>query len=240
MIIGTLDEWQQKAARVAGLSYLLTFAAVVFANFGIHDRLNVTGNAAATAQKILENERLFRIGIACDLFYSAGIVVLLTALYVILKPVNRGLALLATFWKLVYVLAWVVMTLQFFDALRLVHGADYLRVFEAARLQALAKLYLSARFDRYYGGLLFYTLGLTVSSYLWLKSNYIPRALATFGVISSAWCAACTFVFLIFPDFTKFVNLWWFDTPMGLFELATSFWLLFKGLKPGVQAASRL
>jgi Domain of unknown function (DUF4386) len=237
MIIGTIDESQQKAARVAGISYLLTFAAVVFANFGIHDRLNVTGNAAATAQKIIANERLFRIGIACDLFYSVGIVVLLTALYVILKPVNRGLALLATFWKLVYVLAWVVMTLQLFDALRLLHGADYLRVFEAERLQAWAKLYLSARFDRYYGGLLFYTLGLTVSSYLWLKSNYIPRALAAFGVISSAWCAVCTFVFLIFPDFTKLVNLWWFDTPMGLFEIATSLWLLFKGLRPPGSAA---
>jgi hypothetical protein len=42
---------------------------------------------------------------------------------------------------------------------------------------------------------------------------------------------ACTFVFLIFPGFTRAVNLWWFDSPMGLFEMATSFWLLFKGLR---------
>ncbi len=230
--MSTIDESQRKAARVAGFTYLFTFAIVVFSNFAIHDRLNVAGNAAATAQNILAHETLFRIGIACDLVYCIGVVILLTALYVILEPVNRGLALLAALWKLVYALAWVFMTLKFFDALRLLYPAAYLRVFETERLQALAKLYLSARFDRYYGGLLFYALGGTVSSYLFLKSNYIPKVLAASGVIAFAWCAACTFVFLIFPDFTRIVNLWWFDTPMGLFELASGFWLLFKGLRP--------
>ena len=39
-----------------------------------------------------------------------------------------------------------------------------------------------------------------------------------------------TFVSIIPPDFSKVVNLWWFDSPMGIFEFATSFWLLFKGL----------
>ena len=48
------------------------------------------------------------------------------------------------------------MTLNLFDALRLLSGADYLQVFDAERLQALARLSLSVRFDQYYVGLLFY------------------------------------------------------------------------------------
>jgi len=68
----------------------------------------------------------------------------------------------------------------------------------------------------------------------------IPRALAAWGVIASAWCAACTFVFIISPDFAKVVNLWWFDSPMGIFEIVTSFWLLFKGLKPYGTADAQL
>jgi hypothetical protein len=231
MTIGTIDESQRKAARVVGLAYLITFATVVYVNFGIHDRLIVENNAE-TARNILAHERLFRIGIAGDLIYCAGVVALLTALYVILKPVNRGLALLAAFWRLVWVLMWLVMTLNLFDALRLLNGADYLRAFEAERLQALASLYLGARFDYYYVGLLFGSLASTVCGYLWFKSRYIPRSLAAFGVISSAWCVACTFVFYIFPTFDKVVNLWWFDTPMGIFDIALSFWLLFKGLQP--------
>jgi uncharacterized protein DUF4386 len=231
-----IEPAQQTAARVAGFTYLFTVATVIFAQFGIHDRLIVEGNAAETARNIMAHERLFRISIACDLIYCAGVVVLLTALYVILKPVNRSLALLAAFWRLVYALMWVLMTLNLFDALRLSTGVDHLRVFEAERSQALARLYLAARFDQYYVGLLFCALASTVCNYLWFKSNYIPKALAAWGVISSVFCATCTFAFTISPNFAKVVNLWWFDSPMGIFDIATSFWLLFKGLRPSVVA----
>lgn len=239
MTFTSIDESQRKAARVAGLAGLLTLPFVVFANFAIHDRLIVAGNVAETARNIMAHERLFRIGIACDLIYTAGVVVLLSALYVVLKPVNRNLALLAAFWRLVYALLWVRMTLNLFDALRLLSGADYLRAFEAEQLQAMARFYLSARFDQYYVGLLFWGLAATVCSYLLFRSNHIPRALAAFGVIASGWCVACTFVFIIFPGFAQVVNLWWFDTPLGIFEIATSFWLLFKGLRPAVNISRR-
>ncbi|MDP9203270.1 MAG: DUF4386 domain-containing protein [Gemmatimonadota bacterium] len=191
------------------------------------------GNTAARwALATQLTERAAWISIACDLIYSAGMVVLVAALYVILKPVNRTLALVAAFWRLVYALMWIRMTLNLFDALRLLSGADYLRAFEADRLQALARLYLSASFDQYYVGLLFWGLAATVCSYMWFRSNYIPRSLASFGVISSGWCAFCTCAFIIFPNFAKVVNLWWFDSPIGVFEIALSFWLLFKGLRP--------
>jgi hypothetical protein len=227
----TVDESQRKSARVAGFAYLITLVTVVYANFGIHDRLIVESNAE-TARNILAHERLFRIGIAGDLIYCAGVIVLLTALYVILKPVNRVLALLAAFWRFVFVLMWLVMTLNLFSALRLLSDPDYSRAFDAAPLQALASLYLGTRFDHYYVGLLFGALASTVCGYLWFKSRYIPRALAAFGVISSAFCVVCTLIFYIFPDFDKHVNLWWFDSPMTVFDIALSFWLLFKGLRP--------
>ena len=232
MTISTIDESQGKAAKVAGLAYLITVVIVVYVNFGIHERLIVTNNAAETARNILAHERLFRIGIVGDLIYCAGVVVLLTAFYVILKPVSRGLALLATLWRLVWVLMWLIMTLNLFGALRLIRGADYLRTFEAERSQALARFYLGATFDYYYVGLLFGALASTVCGYLWFKSGYIPRSLSVFGVISSAFCVACTLVFHVFPNFEKIVNLWWFNTPMAIFDIILSFWLLTKGLRP--------
>src|SRR5271157_4593396 len=140
----TIDESQRKAAKVAGFAYLITFATVVYVNFGIHDRLIVEDNAE-TARNILAHERLFRVGIVGDLFYCAGVIVLLTALYVILRPVNRGLALLAAFWRLVWVLMWLAMTLHLFDALRLLRDEDSMRAFDAERLQALASFYLGTR-----------------------------------------------------------------------------------------------
>src|SRR6266498_4730767 len=231
MVISTIDESQRRAARAAGLAYVFSTAAVLSVQFGIRSRLIVAGQAAETARNIAAHERLFRTYIAGDLLYFVGVVVLLTALYVILKAVNQNLALLAAYSRLVYALVWVHMTVNDFAALRLVSGADYLKAFGADRLQALMRLYL-AGFDAYYVALLFYGLGATACGYLWFKSHYIPRALAAGGAISAGWCAACTFAFLIFPGFANVVNLWWFDSPMAVLELATSFWLLFKGLRP--------
>ena len=232
MTATAIDGFQRTAAKVAGATALITMAIVVIANFGIRERLIVAGNVAETARNIVAHERLFRINIACDLTYVAGVIVLLTALYVIFKPVSPGVALLGAIFRLVYASMWIVIGLNSFYALRLLSDADYLRVFEADRLQAMARLYLASGFDVYYVGLLFYGLASTVCSYLWFKSNYIPRGLAGFGVIASGFCAACTFVFIISPNFARIVNLWWFDSPMGIFEMALSVWLLFKGLRP--------
>lgn len=231
-IAGTrIDGSQRKAARLAGFAALVPIPFLLYANFGIHERLIVDGDVAQTARNIIAHETLFRIGIACDLIYSAGVMVSLAALYVVLKPVDRTLALLAAFWRLVYALMWVGMTLNLFGALRLLSSADYLRAFEQDRLQALTRLSLSGGLDGYYVGLLFWALAATLCSYLFFKSNYIPRALAASGMIASAWCAACTLAYVIFPGFANVVNPWWFDSPMALFEITASFWLLFKGLR---------
>src|SRR6267378_1889828 len=232
MTIRTIDNSQRTAAKVAGWSGLLTFAIVVFGNYVLLNPLTVPGNAAATAQNIVAHETQFRLTVVCFLTYSLGVVVLLSALYVILKPLNPGLALVGALSRLVFAFLWLLSTLNMLSALRLLSNANYLQVFEPDRLQALAKLHLGANFDDYYVGLPFFGLAATICAWLWLKSNYIPRGLAIFGVISSVWCVICAFVFLIFPHFNKIVNDYLFDSPMAIFELIVSFWLLFKGLRP--------
>jgi Domain of unknown function (DUF4386) len=135
-------------------------------------------------------------------------------------------------FRLVFVILWLVAPLNSLGALRLLSDASYLQVFEPDRLQALARAQIATSFDDYYVGLPFFGLAATVSAWLWLKSGYIPKGLSICGVIASAWCVFCAFVYLIFPNFNKIVNDYVFDTPMALFELIVSFWLLFKGLRP--------
>src|SRR6266436_3242635 len=139
--------------------------------------------------------------------------------------------LLGALVRLVFALLWLLAPLNLLSALRLLGSTNYLQVFEADRLQALARLQIAANFDDYYLGLPFFGLAATVCSYLWLKSGYIPRSLAAFGVIGSAWCVICAFVFLIFPSFENTVNAYWFDSPMAIFELILSVWLLSKGIR---------
>src|SRR5207237_3138050 len=146
-------------------------------------------------------------------------------LYVILKPVNPGLALIGALFRLVFALLWLLAPLNLLGALRLLSNPSYLQVFEPDRLQAMARLHIGANFDAYYVGLPFFGLAATVCAWLWLKSSYIPKGLAIFGVISSAGCVICAFIFLIFSIFNKIVIDYLFDSPMALFELIVSFWL---------------
>ena len=227
----TIEPAQQTAARVAGFTYLFATAVVVFANYALLNPLMVAGNAAETARNILAHQTQFRVIVVCFLIYSASVVVLLTALYLVLKPINRMLALIGALFRLVFGLLWLLTTLNMLSALRLLGSASYLQVFQADRLQALARVHLGANFDDYYVGLPFFGLAATVCSYLWLKSGYIPKTLAAFGVISSAWCVLCAFIFLIFPDFNQTVNDYWFDSPMAIFEIALGFLLLFRGIR---------
>jgi hypothetical protein len=237
MTLVPIDNSQRTAAKVAGIAGLFTMVIVVFANYGLLNPLIVPGNAAETARNIVAHERAFRVAVICFLLYSAGVVVLLAALYVILKPLNRGLALAGALFRLVFALLWLLSTLNLLSALRLLGSAKYLQIFEADRLQVLARLSIAGMFDDYYIGLPFFALASTVCSFLWLKSRYIPRSLAAFGVISSAWCVFCAFVYLIFPGFAEPVNPYWFDSPMAIFEMVLSLWLLFKGLRPSALVA---
>lgn len=220
---------QQQAARIAGISCLISFAVVVWANFGVFGRLVVRGNAIQTAQNILAHERLFRLGIVGNAAYCAGVIVLLTALYIIQRPLSSTLALLAAFGRLVQAFTWIVATVNLFTALRLLRDESYVSALGQEQVSVLARLYLSG-FDAYYVGLLFWALGATAGSYLWLRSGFIPRVLAVFGLLASGWCAFCTLTYYVFPGFANVVNLWWFDSPMAIFELVLSVLLIVKGL----------
>ena len=228
--MNTIDNSQRVAARVAGISGLLAMVIVVFGNYALLGPLVVPGKAAETARNFAAHQTQVRVALTCFLTYGVSVVVLLAALYVILRPVDRLLALIGALFRLVFALLWLLTTLNLLGALRLISNAPYLQAFETNHLQVLARLQIAASFDDYYIGLPFFALAATVCSYLWFKSGYIPRSLATFGVIASAWSVICAFAFLIVPTFDQTVNAYWFDSPMALFELVVSFWLLFKGI----------
>src|SRR5207237_8456261 len=175
IVNSTIDNSQRTAAKVAGWSGLFTFAIVVFGNYVLLNPLMVSGNAAATAQNIVAHQTQLRLAVVCFLTYTLGVVVLLTALYVIFKPINPGLALAGALFRFVFALLWLLAPLNLLGALRLLSNANYLQVFEPDRLQVLARLHLGANFDDYYVGLPFFGLAATVCSWLWLKSISIPK-----------------------------------------------------------------
>jgi hypothetical protein len=230
MTIGTIDEPQRKAATVVGFSYLFALPPAIFAEFYVRTQLIAFDNAAQTAQNIMAHERLFRLGTASNLTVFVLDVVLIIALYLVLMRVNRSFALLATGWGLIETATLVVVTLSDFNVLRILSGADYLHAFEANRLQALARLSLSAHADAYNVGLVLAGLRSTAFCYLWFKSRFVPRALAAWGMVASFLMGACAFSFIIFPELAKAIPVEIYGAPIFFFELTMGFWLLLKGL----------
>jgi hypothetical protein len=234
--MNVIDDSQRTAAKVAALAYPISMACVAYANFGLRGDLMVSGDFAETARRIAAAQPVFRLSIILDLVFAMGIVVQLTALYVVLSPVNRYLALLASVSKLVYAATAVLITLSSLTILRLASDPTYLRGLGPGPLNALVELNSSGGWAQYYVGLVFWAVSATLFGWLWLKSHYIPAALALFSLTSSAWCVVCSIAYLLNPAFATIVNVWLFDMPMALSYLALSCWLLLKGLRGEVSS----
>lgn len=231
MTITAVDASQHTAAKVVGAAYLLAVVTAAFSEFYVRGRLVVPGDAAETARNILADERLFRLGIGAYLITLLIDVALITALYVVLRSVDPNLALFAAFMRVVETAVLVAAILGSFETLRLLSGAEYLQALRADQLQALARIPISTYRDANAVGSVFLGIGSAVFGYLWLRSNYIPGALAALGIVGSALYATGAFVLIIFPDVPT-VTYVGSIVPLGIFEVLMGFWLLLKGLRP--------
>lgn len=220
---------QARAARLAGAMFLFINATGIFSEVFVRGSL-LSGEVTQVAQNIIESERLFRLSIVGDLVTFAGVLVLVWALYVLLRPVNRDLALLAVLLRIVETPVGVAATVNSLIAVRLLSSAEYLEVFEAGQLHALSRLARNAFGFGQDVGFIFVGLGSTVFAYLLLRSRYIPRILAGWGVFASLLFTTYNFWIIVFPGIVETLMYVSF-APMGIYEITLGFWLLIKGAK---------
>ncbi len=134
----------QKTARMAGVLYLLITILSIPVHFVIPAQLFVAGDAAATANHIMASEGLFRMGIGAELVLLLSEIVLSVLLYVLFKPVNKTLSLVAAVSRLAMTTIHGVNLLTRFIVLLLLSGAGYLTVFAPNQLHALMMVFLDA------------------------------------------------------------------------------------------------
>lgn len=223
-----IDRSQRVAARVAGALYLVLMACGVFGEFNGRGSLITDNNPAKTATAILNHVMLFRVGIVSDLVAFTGDIAMAVALYVVLRPVGRNLALLATFWRVAEAAVLGVITLNSLTMLLLLTDPRYASIFSVQQLQGLVWLFNDTHDAGYNIGLIFLSLGCIVFSWLLFKSRYIPRLLAGWGLLSYVVMLVGTIVTIVWPSNPVGAN---FDTPAGLYEIVVGLWLLLRGIK---------
>ena len=110
------DRSRQLWARWAGILLVATNGTAMFA-VCTRGSFVAARDPAQTAANIAGSETLFRLGLAFDLLTIAGVIPLVAGLYIVLKPVGRNLALLATLWRLVECCILAMLTFASFAAL---------------------------------------------------------------------------------------------------------------------------
>lgn len=218
----------QMNAKVAGVLYLLITILAIFVHFYIPGELFVPGDATATANNIMASEGLFRLGIASELVLLLSEIVLSLLLYVLLKPVNKTLSLVAAVSRLAMTTIHGANLLISFIVLLLVSGAGYLTAFEPDQLRALAMLFLDATSYGFTIGIVFLTLHAFLLGYLIFKSGYFPKVLGVLFIIASLGYLIDSFSHVLLANYqTGAVYL---ALPIAVAEIAFPLWLLFKGV----------
>ena len=135
----------QKTARFAVVLYLIITVAATVAHFYVPSNIIVPGDAAATANNIMANRALFRVGgIGSELVVLLSEIVLSVVLYVLFRPVHKTLSLLAAVSRLAMTTIHGINLINYFFVILLLSGTGYLAVFEANQLNALVMLFLDA------------------------------------------------------------------------------------------------
>ena len=215
-------------ARMAGLLYLIYIIIFSFADAFCRSEIIVFGDAAATARNIMASESQFRIGFVSNLLAAVIFLLAAWALYVVLKPVNKDLALLFLLLNLGGVVVECVNMLNLFAALLLLGGADYLKVFPVDQLQALAMFFLNLHKNGFMIAQIFYGAWVFPLGYLVFKSGFLPRILGIVLMIHCFGWLTYFFQFFLFPDYDVITYI---SFPLGFIaEFGLSLWLLIKGV----------
>ena len=217
-----------KTARMAGFLYLIYMVTHIISDVW-RDSFIVLGDAAATVSNIMAHEGLFTITAVGDLLAAALFFLAAWALYVLLKPVNKNLALLFLLLNLAGVAILCMSAINLFAALLLMNGLDYLNVFQADQLQALAMFFLNLHRNGYWIAQIFFGAWLFPLGYLVYKSGFLPKILGIVLMVHCFTWLSTVFQSFLFPGFTAITYVSW---PLGFIaEFGLTLWLLIKGAK---------
>lgn len=216
-------------ARIAGVLYLIITVAAIFAHMVIPGQLIVPGDAAATAVNITNSESLFRFGlVGGELIVLLSEIVLSVVLYVLLKPVNKTLSLVAAVSRLAMTTIHGFNLLNYYFVLQLLNGADFLTAFNPEQVNALVTLFLDAHSIGFTIGIAFLVPHVLILGYLIFKSGYFPKVLGVLFIAAGIGYLVDAFGLLLVSSYTTTPGL--IAMVIAAAEIAFPIWLLVKGV----------
>lgn len=225
-----------KDARRAGLLYLAFVITCIFAGV-VRAKLIVLGDASITADLLRNSMWLLRISFIDDVVSAVLFLLAAWALYVLLKPVNKNLALLFLLLNAAGVAVQCLSLLCLFAPMLINGSADIQNAFNPDQRNALNLLFLNLHKSGFVIAQIFYGTWLLPLGYLVYKSGFLPKWL---GILLMADCAGVLIWFFQFFLLPSVELLSYPGFAIGFIaEFALSLWLLFKGVKEPIPAIAQ-
>ena len=210
---------------MAGVCQLMEAVTAAFGQVIIPGKLVVAGNAAATAANILGHERLFWLGFVLSVIGVAFHLAWALLMYVLLKPVNRNLSLLAAFFVLVSCAMQALTSLLYLAPLLILQGGSSFSAFTAEQLQALALMFLKLNEYAFNIDLVFFGLWCVLTGYLIFRSTFLPRTLGVLLAIDGLG-----FVTYLYPPLAYHLFIPYLAAASALGEIPLELWLIVIGV----------
>ncbi len=227
---------QNNTARTAGLLYTLMIPLGAFGLMFIPQFLIVPGNADATIANILTNGGLFRLSILSALVVQICHIFIVLLLYKLLKPVNGNVAALMVIFMLVSIPISIVNELSNYMALLIANSDPSVAGMLAGQPKDMLFMFLELH---KYGILIsgfFWGLWLFPMGYLAVKSHFLPKVLGILLIIAFCGYIVDSLLGLGVPGYEETAIASILKLPMYC-EVLFPLWLLFKGIKPSLNAA---
>ena len=222
------DRTLSRYARVAGVAMLLSIVFGLLGEMILPGRIIVGGDAAATAANILAHPTLFRLTFAAYLVEAFCDVGLCVFFYILLRPMNRELALLSAFFGIAAMVTYAVSESSFFASSLVVGDSPGMGTFTADQRSGLAYLALRISGAIAWLFLCLYGIATMIRGYLIARSTYLPRILGTLFIIGGAGFFLRSATYLLAPKLSSPILL----LPMAIAGIPMMAWLLIKGIEP--------
>lgn len=216
----------QRYARAAGVAMLLSVVFGFLGEMYLPEKIIVAGNAAATAANITGHPTLFRLTFASYLVEGICDVTLCVFFYILLKPVNRNLALLSAFFGIVSMVTFAIAQSSFFASSLVLRETGGMTAFTIEQRQALALLCMRIASMIALLFLCMYGIASMLRGYLIMRSQYLPKVLGILLMIGGAGFFLRSATFLVAPSYSSPLLL----IPMALAGIPMMVWLLARGV----------
>ena len=225
----SLETSPQLYARYAGMFYLAVIGLGIFAEAYALNHFRDAGDVASLARNILAEPILWNLSALANMMLVMCAIPVTWLLYLLLKPVNRNLAVLAAMFGTLSLSIEIMSKLCQIMVKTILTSTSMAQAFEARQLHALANFALRAHDVAFNIALILFGVTCIIFGYLIVKSGYLPKLIGVLMQIAGVCYLIACFSALFFPALSNAISPA-ILVPSLIGESSLCLWLLLKGV----------